>query len=113
VHYSNNREVYKKRAIAQRRRLLRERTEFLLEYFETNPCRDCGETDPVVLEFDHLRDKRFTIGGQLAYYNWERVLEEIAKCEVVCANCHRRRTARRQGSIRAVLSDRSSELTRD
>jgi hypothetical protein len=112
VHYSSNREVYKKRAIAQKRRLLRERTEFLLEYFKANPCRDCGETDPVMLDFDHLRDKRFNIGGQLAYYNWDRVLEEIAKCEVVCGNCHRRRTARRQGSIRAVLSDRSDELKR-
>jgi hypothetical protein len=87
----------------QKRQRLRERTEVLLAYFKAHPCRDCGETDPVVLEFDHLRDKRFNIGGRLAYYNWDRILEEIAKCDVVCANCHRRRTARRQGSIRAVL----------
>lgn len=84
--------------------MLRERTDALLAYFEAHPCRDCGETDPVVLEFDHLRDKQFNIGGQLAYFRWERILDEIQKCDVVCANCHRRRTARRQGSIRAVLS---------
>jgi hypothetical protein len=104
AHYEKNRDLYKERAIAQKRRLLQERTEFLFEYFRVNPCRDCGESDPVVLEFDHLRDKHFNIGGHLPFYKWERILEEIAKCDVVCANCHRRRTAARQGSIRAVMS---------
>ena len=108
MHYSKNRELYKRRALTQKRERLRERTELLLAYFEANPCRDCGETDPVVLEFDHLRDKLFNIGGRLAYYKWESILEEIAKCDVVCANCHRRRTAWRQGSIRAILSGLST-----
>jgi hypothetical protein len=65
---------------------------------------DCGETDPLVLEFDHLRDKRFNIGNALPYRNWASILAEIEKCAVVCANCHRRRTARRIGSVRAVLT---------
>ena len=46
----------------------------------------------MVLEFDHLRDKRFNIGAALPYRNWAELLAEIEKCEVVCANCHRRRT---------------------
>lgn len=61
----------------------------------------CGEGDIVVLEFDHLRDKRRSVstlvGGGWA---WSRILEEIERCEVVCANCHRRRTARRANSYR-------------
>src|SRR4051794_36986150 len=66
---------------------------------------DCGETDPVVLEFDHLRDKEFDIASGIHYHAWSKVLAEIAKCEVVCANCHRRRTARRRGALRLILSE--------
>ena len=89
----------------QKERLRLERTQFLLEYFKTHPCLDCGERDPVVLEFDHLRDKLFDISAALIQRRWSAVLAEIAKCEVVCANCHRRRTARRRGALRAVFSE--------
>jgi hypothetical protein len=82
-----------------------ERTTYLIEYFRTHPCTDCGERDPVVLEFDHLSGKLFAIGQALPYRSWQSILDEIAKCEVVCANCHRRRTARRRGSLRAALSE--------
>ena len=71
----------------------------------THPCVDCGETDPVVLEFDHLRDKRFAIRLSAHGRNWQTILDEIEKCEVVCANCHRRRTARRRGALRAILTE--------
>jgi hypothetical protein len=104
-HYAANRAVYIEQARIQKERLQLERTRYLLEYFERHPCLDCGETDPVVLEFDHLRDKRFSIGGHLVRQSWRSILAEIEKCEVVCANCHRRRTARRRGSLRAVLTE--------
>jgi hypothetical protein len=81
-----------------------ERTRWLIEYFRMNPCGDCGETDPIVLEFDHLRDKSFAIGPQLSQRSWQSILDEIDKCDVVCANCHRRRTARRRGAFRARLT---------
>jgi hypothetical protein len=65
---------------------------------------DGAGVDAVVLEFDHLRDKLFDVARSLPYRGWQSILDEIAKCEVVCANCHRRRTARRRGSLRAVLT---------
>ena len=99
-----NRRRYIDRSQRRKQELWAERTQWLLDYFVEHPCADCGETDPVVLEFDHLRDKRFNIGPELANYAWEDIVEEIAKCEVVCANCHRRRTARRRGSIRARMT---------
>jgi len=57
-----------------------------------------------VLEFDHRRDKLFSIGMELSRRRWQSILAEIEKCDVVCANCHRRRTALRRGSLRARLT---------
>jgi hypothetical protein len=103
-HYAANRQRYIDQAAAHKRELRLVRTALLIEFFETHPCADCGETDPVVLEFDHLYDKAFNIGTHLLQRKWQTILDEIAKCEVVCANCHRRRTAQRRGSVRAMLS---------
>ena len=103
-HYLANKRRYIAQAAARKRALALERTTYLLEYFVEHPCVDCGETDPVVLEFDHLRDKEFDIAQALPYRNWESILIEMKKCQVVCANCHRRRTAQRRRSLRASLS---------
>jgi hypothetical protein len=103
-HYETNRQRYIEQAAVVKRARMVERTRYLIEFFAAHPCVDCGETDPVVLEFDHLRDKAFAIGAALSQKSWNSILEEIEKCEVVCANCHRRRTARRRGALRAVLT---------
>jgi hypothetical protein len=105
-HYLANMQRYVDQARARKQMLRLERTTFLLDYFASHPCTDCREADPVVLEFDHLDGdaKSFTIGQSLPYRNWKSILREIDKCEVVCANCHRRRTAQRKGSPRAFLT---------
>jgi hypothetical protein len=108
-HYLKNRQKYIDSAAARRRRILDERVTFLVEHFRENPCADCGEDDVLVLEFDHIEDKEFPISKGLREKNWEALLAEMAKCEVVCANCHRRRTARRVGSIRLLLAKRAGE----
>ena len=66
-----------------------------------------GASGLVVLDFDHLRDKEFNVAYGLHYRAWSKVLAEMEmeKCEVVCSNCHRRRTARRLGTVRLLLSD--------
>lgn len=57
-------------------------------------CKDCGETDPIVLEFDHVRGEKVSdISRIIVSGNIDSLREELDKCEVVCANCHRRRTA--------------------
>jgi hypothetical protein len=103
-HYVGNKAQYVANAAESKRRLRLARTQWLLEYFESHPCFDCGETDPVVLEFDHIGDKMFNVAQALPYRNWSSILAEIEKCEVVCANCHRRRTARRNGTVRARMT---------
>ena len=105
-HYATNRQQYIDAAQRRRRAIVFKRVRYLVEYLRDHPCVDCGETDPVVLEFDHLRDKEFGIGKGLRDREWRSVLDEMAKCEVICANCHRRRTARRGGFLRAVVAQR-------
>jgi hypothetical protein len=79
-------------------------------YLAMHPCVDCGEADPVVLEFDHLRDKLKDIGYMVtAGFSWAAIELEIEKCEVRCANCHRRRTARTQGIYEAKHSPKLLE----
>ena len=90
------------RRMDEQARLLRERRHRAVwEYLRTHPCVDCGEGDPIVLEFDHLRDKIANISKMATMKRpWEVILAEIAKCEVVCANCHRRRTVARVNGYR-------------
>ncbi len=61
-------------------------------------CADCGyNAHPAALDFDHLPGAEKWRGvSRLMTVRWEKVAEEIAKCEVVCANCHRIRTAERR-----------------
>lgn len=64
----------------------------IIEYFSLHPCVDCGMADYRCLEFDHVRGvKEFEISR--VAYSWDRVLREIEKCDVRCANCHRIRHA--------------------
>lgn len=110
-HYANwDRHMSQIRA---RKRLQRAKNRaFLVEYLRAHPCADCGEDDLLVLEFDHLRDKTANISQLMVNHSVRRLLEEIAKCEVVCANCHRRRTAKRQpGNYRIrALEDHPDDL---
>jgi hypothetical protein len=72
---------------------------YIKDYLKANPCVDCGEADPVILEFDHVRDKDFNISDATRKgVSINKLRDEIAKCEVRCANCHRKKTYERRGS---------------
>ena len=71
----------------------KENQEKLWTFLADKHCTDCPETDPLVMEFDHVRgNKRSSISRMLRHCLWSTILTEIAKCEIRCANCHRRRT---------------------
>ncbi len=98
THYADNPERYKKRARAHQLRC-RALVKALVEQAKNKPCADCKQLFPAcVMDFDHLdaEQKTMTIGSishrthTLAAV--ERVRQEILKCDVVCANCHRIRT---------------------
>ncbi len=74
-------------------------------YLEEHPCVDCGESNLIVLDFDHLRDKTDDVADMVALGRpWSEIESEIAKCQVRCANCHARRTARRIGAYMLALA---------
>lgn len=74
-------------------------------------CVDCGYNRYAeALDFDHLPGAEKTKNVALMWgFSWEKVLAEIAKCEVVCSNCHRHRTriraesARVEAAVKAVV----------
>lgn len=72
----------------------------IVAYLSEHPCIDCGNDDIEVLEFDH-RDamtKEFQIGDSIRHgIAWKRIELEISKCDVRCANCHRKKTRRQLG----------------
>jgi hypothetical protein len=85
------------KSIQQSKDRLNRNREYIWQYLLSHPCITCGEGDPIVLEFDH-RDgviKTETVGNLMIRGNSIALIEaEIAKCDVLCANCHRRRTAK-------------------
>ena len=93
AYYHSSVDKPKRRAqVHDRRKGLRR---FVLEYLQTHPCVDCGEADPVVLEFDHQKDKELEIANAVKQgWSIERITKEIMKCQVRCANCHRRKTVK-------------------
>jgi len=87
---------------AQQKRRLRRRTRIAcLKYVAEKGCAVCGERDPRVLEFDHIdpATKTTTIAQLISRgYSWasEQLRQEIRKCRILCANCHRVHTAEQQ-----------------
>ena len=69
----------------------------LINEIKSRPCMDCGKQfPPECMDFDHVRGEK--VGGiyQLYTRNMELLMEEIDKCDLVCANCHRTRTCKRK-----------------
>lgn len=99
AHYTTNRDDYMARAMTESRLKREDVLLRMFEYLRTHSCVDCGETDIRKLEFDH-RDgstKTMEVTKMVGRRNWSTIEQEIDKCDVRCANCHRRRTARQQG----------------
>lgn len=79
--------------------------EQLIQFFIEHPCIDCGEGDPVKLDFDHMENKKMDIAKMVHHaYSWDAIMDEAKKCVVRCSNCHRLKTARERGDLRYLLS---------
>jgi len=104
AHYQRNRSKYIQKARTRNKEQVKINYEYIVAYLRDHACADCGESDIIVLEFDHQRDKLADV-SVLARdgYSLDKIKREIDKCEVVCANCHRRRTAKQFGTYRYRL----------
>ncbi len=96
AHYAANKVEHNRHRYINQRRYYHRNREFIADYLLSHPCVDCAEADPVVLEFDHVKgEKEFDISSMvLRAYAIHRIQAELLKCEVRCANCHRRKTAK-------------------
>ena len=106
-YYTNNREHHRAVVNARRARRDEETRKFIWEYLMDHPCVVCEQEDPIVLDFDHI-DPRTKLGNvsTLAFRDRVslRVLKaEIEKCVVMCAYCHRRKTAKEQGWYKSFV----------
>lgn len=103
-HYLHNKEDYKKKRDMRRVKIKVANRANIVRYLLSHPCVDCGETDLRVLEFDHVAGKKVCSIGKMLTDTvlWSGILNEINKCVVRCANCHRKRTAKQFGWYKAV-----------
>ena len=86
--YHNNKESEK--------RHVKRRKEQIKKWFELYKknlfCSRCGETHPATLEFHHNKENKEMNVSEMIYngYSIQRINKEVAKCVVLCANCHRK-----------------------
>lgn len=93
-HYEADKASYKGRAKERRR----ETREFIRSLKHNKKCVDCKKPHPYWrMDFDHLDGKVSKLSSpEVGQWSMERILAEVAKCELVCSNCHRDRTHFRQ-----------------
>lgn len=84
----------KRRIRKNRFNLIQRNYEFVFQYLSDHSCIDCGETNPIVLQFDHNRDKKIEVSRMIHGHSLEEIQKEIEKCDIRCANCHLKKTAK-------------------
>ena len=86
IYYADNRDYFIVKAKNQKKR----KREWFERIKADMKCQQCGTNHPATLDFHHHEDnKLFTVSEGLDRYSEKKMLDEIAKCEVLCANCHR------------------------
>lgn len=98
LYYRQNKKKIKK-YVNQKQKLLREKNLAVVNGIRANPCKDCGKQYHIIcMDFDHVdpTTKSFNIAHGIFKYDIETLIREIAKCDLVCSNCHRIREHNRR-----------------
>ncbi len=92
-HYIKNKSKYLAKAKVWNAKQTPCLRKFIVEYLNTHNCVDCGAEDIRVLDFDHEQNKYMGIANMIRNcHSLDSVRQEIKKCKVRCANCHRIKT---------------------
>jgi hypothetical protein len=106
-------DVHRQQTYAARERRRAAARAHVLAVLASSSCVDCGLADALVLEFDHVGTKSASISALVHEgYRLSRIEKELECCELVCANCHRRRTALRARSWRIDPEGRAAGADR-
>tara|TARA_R100000234_G_C5001769_1_gene180629 strand:+ start:2952 stop:3314 length:363 start_codon:yes stop_codon:yes gene_type:complete len=97
-HYEANKQKIKDRSKKRNREQRKKNKEYIAFVKSMLSCVDCGEDNPVLLDFDHVRGEKKSNISDMANqsYSIETIQKEIDKCEPRCANCHRAITHKRR-----------------
>ncbi len=100
-YYRENREHHVEQAMIRRTRRRKEIKQWIAEFKIGKSCARCPEADPACLDFHHRRQANKTV--EICYvrrrgWSQKRLMQEIAKCDLLCANCHRKEHARQRQS---------------
>lgn len=95
AYYQSNKKTWRARNVVYQAKLTT-----LYRDLKNKPCADCGVEYPYyVMQYDHRGDKIDDVSRFLRQHKRAAMLAEIAKCDVVCANCHATRTWKRQYEV--------------
>ena len=97
VRYSKNPErkaLFKKHRAIQKANIEQK----LFDYLSSHPCVQCGESNILTLQFDHLHSKDFELSKNVMRRGWDSISKEIEKCQILCANCHSIKSAAQSNS---------------
>lgn len=107
-HYQENKNAYISKARRYDASYRQTVGKYVVDYLMCHPCVDCGNGDIDVLDFDHVRGKKYKEVSLMVKgrFSLEKVRSEISKCEIRCANCHRKRHKRlRDEKTRVLYTD--------
>ena len=98
LHKNKNDPKYKQNSDTPSQQRKREITRWFYKYKTTLVCEQCDESESCCIDFHHKRDKEMVV-GECAGHGWskKRILNEIEKCEILCANCHREKHRKHRG----------------
>lgn len=97
-HYEANKRKIKKRSFLRNKNQRHKNKAYVDAIKSISECVDCGEKNPLVLDFDHVRGKKIECVSNMmrGAYGIKSIQKEINKCEIRCSNCHRIVTDKRR-----------------